>query len=147
MNLVNELRAKSINIENTKAEVIAEIKASFDKFLDSEKFEKHLEKYIDTSDIKQRKTSMKVEFWEYHDACSTTHFNCGGVNWYNTENRDGYKSHTYKGVELASINKEVCEYLSTKLEDRMRELGFTLLSREKQKSRFDDYETCCYFGW
>lgn len=147
MSLINELRGKSINLENAKAEVIAEIKTSFDKFLDSEKFEKHLEKYIDADDIKQRKTFMKVAFWEHHDGCSTTHFVCGGVNWYNTENRDGYESRTYKGIKLASIDKEVGEYLSTKLENRMRELGFTLLSREKQESRFNYYNTHFYFGW
>lgn len=147
MNLVNELRTKSTNIENAKAEIIAEIKASFDKFLDSEKFEKHLERYISDDDIEQRKTFMSVKFWEYHDGCSTTHFNCGGVRWYNPENKDGYDSHQYKGIELCSINKEVGEYLTTKLENRMCELGFALLSKEDQKSRFGYYNTHFYFGW
>lgn len=147
MSLINELRAKSTEVTNAKAEIVAEIKASFDKFLDGEKFEEHLRKYIDASDIKRGKTFMSVEFWEYHDGCSTTHFSCGGVRWYNPENRDGYESHKYKGIELRSVNKEVGEYLSTKLENRMRELGFEMVSKEPQNSRFGYYDVHYYFGW
>lgn len=147
MNLINELRAKSASVESTKAEIVAEIKAYFDKFLDGERFEEHLKKYIDASDIKQRKTFMDVEFWEYHDGCSTTQFRCGGVRWYNKENKDGYESHRYKGIELISINKEVCEYLSAKLEKRMCNLGFEIVSKEPQNSRFGYYDVHYYFGW
>lgn len=147
MSLINELRAKSEIVENKREEVIAEIKASFDKVLNGERFEKHLERYIDASDIKDRKTFMNVEFWEYHEGCTTTYFKCGGIVWYNPENKDGCNSHTYKGVELRSINKEVCNYLASKLMDRMNELGFNLVSKEAQKSRFDYYHTNFYFGW
>ena len=147
MSLINELRAKSASVENTKAEIIAEIKASFDKILDSERFEDHLKRYIDASDIKKRKTFMDVEFWEYHDGCSTTHFKCGGVYWHNPENRDGWASHRYKGIELISINKEIGEYLSVKLESRMCELGFEMISKEPQNSRFGYYDVHYYFGW
>ena len=119
MSLINELRAKSASVENTKAEVIAEIKASFDKFLNGEKFEEHLGRYINGSDIKARKTFMAVEFWEYHSGCSTTHFSCAGIRWYNPENKEGYESCEYKGVELRTIDKEVCSYLSDRLVNRM----------------------------
>lgn len=147
MSLINELKAKSASVENTKTAIVAEIKASFDKILNSERFEEHLKKYIDASDIKQRKTFMDVEFWEYHDGCSTTQFKCGGVYWYNKENKDGYESHRYKGVELRSINKEVGEYLSAQLEKRMGELGFEMISKEPQNSRFGYYDVHYYFGW
>ena len=147
MSLINELRAKSASVESVNAEVAAEIKASFDKILDSDRFEEHLSKRIDASDIKARKTFMKVEFWEYHSGCSTTQFRCGGITWRNKENEDGYESRRYKGVELKSINKEVCEYLSAKLERRMRELGFEIVSKEPQNSRFGYYEVNYYFGW
>ena len=147
MSLINELRAKSENVESKRAEIIAEIKASFDKILDSERFEEHLKKRIDASDIKARKTFMDVEFWEYHSGCSTTHFRCGGITWHNPENKDGWESHKYKGVELISINKQVCEYLSAKLEKRMRELGFEMVSKEDQESRFGYYDVHYYFGW
>ena len=147
MSLINELRAKSAEVENTKEKIIAEIKASFDKILDGKKFEEHLKKYIDTSDIKCRKTFIDVEFWEYHDGCSTTHFSCGGIKWCNPENKHGYESRRYKGIELKSINKEVGEYLSMKLENKMRELGFEMVSKEPQNSRFGYYDVHYYFGW
>jgi hypothetical protein len=147
MNLINELRTKSEIEENKKEAVIAEIKTFFDKILNSERFEEHLKRYIDASDIKRRKTFMNVEFWEYHDGCSTTSFRCGGITWYNPENKDGYKSHSYKGIELCDINKEVCGYLTTRLINRMNELGFYLVSKEDQKGRFGYYHTNFYFGW
>jgi predicted TIM-barrel fold metal-dependent hydrolase len=90
---------------------------------------------------------MKVEFWAYQSGCSTTQFRCGGITWYNKENRDGYESRRYKGIELVSINREVCEYLSAKLEKRMRELGFEIVSKEPQNSRFGYYDVHYYFGW
>ena len=58
MSLINELRAKSESVESKRAEIIAEIQASFDKILDSERFEEHLKQRIDASDIKARKTFM-----------------------------------------------------------------------------------------
>ena len=147
MSLINELKAKSAGVESVKSEIIAEIKASFDKMLDGERFEEHLRNYIDASDIKARKTFMDVKFWEYHDGCSTTQFRCGGVKWYNKENKDGYESRRYKGIELKSINREVGEYLSAKLENRMCELGFVMISKEPQNSRFGYYDVNYYFGW
>ena len=147
MSLINELREQSNIVENKRAEVIAEIKASFDRILNSERFEEHLKRYIDASDIKARKTFMNVEFWEYHEGCSTTSFRCGGITWYNPENKEGWESHRYKGIELCSINKEVCSYLTSRLMNRMNELGFYLVSKEDKKSRFDYYHTNFYFGW
>ena len=147
MSLINELREQSNIAENKRAEVVAEIKASFDKILNSERFEEHLKRYIDASDIKARKTFMNVEFWEYHEGCSTTSFRCGGITWYNPENKEGWESHRYKGIELCSINKEVCSYLTSRLMNRMNELGFYLVSKEDKKSRFDYYHTNFYFGW
>lgn len=147
MNLINELREKSANAESIKSEVIAEIKNAFDKYLNSDKLENYLRRRIGDTEIKERKVFMAVEFWEYHDGCSTTHFHCGGAEWYNPENRNGWDSHTYKGIELITINKEVCDYLSTRLMSRMNELGFYLISKEDQKSRFGYYDTNFYFGW
>ena len=147
MSLINELKAKSDTADCTKQEIIEEIKAYFDKYLDGDGLENHLRKTISASEIKERKTFTKVEFWEYHSGCTTTVFRCGGKCWYNPENRDGWKSHKYKGVELISIHKEVCSYLSDKLEKRMRELGFEMVSKEDQKSRLGYYDTHYYFGW
>ena len=147
MSLIKELRAKSEKVENVKEEIIKEIKAHFDKYLDGDGLENYLQKRIGASEIKARKVFMTVEFWEYHDGCSTTNFYCGGRVWYNPENKHGWESHKYKGIELISINREVCNYLSNKLEKRMCELGFELLSKEDQKSRFGYYDTNYYFGW
>ena len=147
MDFISELRAKSEQAENHRASVIAEIKASFDKFINSEQFEERLKRYIDTSDIKQRKTFMKVEFWEYHSGCSTTHFHCGGFEWYNPDDREGWASHRYKGVELSQIDEEVGKYLSSLLENRMRELGFYMVSKENAKGRLGHYHYNYYFGW
>lgn len=147
MNLMNELRIKSAHAENNRAEVIAEIKASFDKNINGADFEEHLRRRINDSDIKARKTFMKVEFWEYHSGCSTTHFHCGGYVWYNPENREGWNSHSYKGVELSQIDDEVGEYLSSLLENRMRELGFYVVSKENAKGGLGHYHYNYYFGW
>ena len=147
MSLINELREKSANAEIVKSEVIAEIKNAFDKYLNSDRLENYLKGSIGTSEIKERKVFMMVKFWEYHSGCSTTHFHCGGAVWYNPENRDGWDSHRYKGVELSTIDKEIGNYLSERLVNRMNELGFYLVSKENQKSNLGYYNTCFYFGW
>ena len=147
MNLINELREKSANAENTKSEVIAEIKNYFDKYLNSDRLEEYLRHWIRSDHIKERKVPLFVEFWAHHDGCSTTHFHCGGGNWYNPENKDGHKSWYYKGIELRTIDNEVGEYLSSRLMNRMNELGFYTISKEKQKSSLDYYEMKIYFGW
>ena len=147
MDFISELRAKSEKAENHRASVIAEIKSSFDRNINSANFEDYLKRRIGASDIKQRKTFMKVEFWEYHSGCSTTHFHCGGLEWYNPENREGWASHSYKGVELSEIDEEIGQYLSSLLENRMRELGFYVVSKENSKGRLGYYHYNYYFGW
>ena len=147
MSFVNELRVKSANAENVKNEVIAEIKTYFDRYLNGDGLETYLRQRIDDSDIKARKVFMKVSFWEYHDGCSTTYFHCGGKWWYNPKNKDGWKSHSYKGIELRTINKEIGAYLSKRLVDKMNEMGFYVVSQELKQSRFGYYEVFYYFGW
>ena len=147
MNLITELRTKSTNVECIKNEVIAEIKTYFDTYLNSDGLEDYLRRSINDSEIKARKTLLIVEFWEYISGCSTTHFACAGKWWYNPENKEGYDSWKYKGIELRTIDKEIGNYLSTRLVSRMNELGFYLVSKEDQKSRFGYYETHFYFGW
>ena len=147
MSLINELREKSANAEAIKSEVIAEIKNAFDKYLNGDRLENYLRKIIGNSEIKERKVMLCVKFWEYHSGCSTTHFRCGGCEWYNPENRDDWKSHRYKGVELQTISDEVCNYLSARLMSRMNELGFYLVSKEDAKGRLSYYNTNYYFGW
>lgn len=146
MSLITELKVKSNSADNVKKEVIEEIKGYFDKYLD-EGLENFLHQKIGNKEIKERKVFIMTEFWEYHEGCSTTHFYCAGKFWYNPEIKDGWESHNYKGVELRTINEEIGGYLTTKLEERMCKLGFTLLSKEKQKSRFGYYNTHFYFGW
>lgn len=147
MSLITELRAKSANAESIKSERIAEIKNYFDKYLNGDGLENYLRRAIDHEDIKRRKVFLAVEFWEHHDGCSTTHFHCGGKAWYNPENKDGYDSRRYKGIELRTIDKEVGNYLSDRLVTKMNELGFYLVSKEDQKSRFGYYDINFYFGW
>ena len=147
MNLIAELKAKSANADSVRREVIEGIKAYFDKYLEGDGLENTLRKRIGTSEIRDRKVFMSVEFWEYHSGCSTTSFRCGGEHWYNPEDRDGWKSYNYKGVELRTIDKEVGEYLSAKLEKRMSELGFTLVSKKFECNRFNYYNIHYYFGW
>ena len=147
MNLIAELKAKSANADSVKREVIEEIKAYFDEYLNGDGLENYLRKRIGTSEIRDRKVYMDVEFWEYHSGCGKTRFSCGGEHWYNSESRDGWNSHNYKGVELRTIDKEVGAYLSAKLEKRMSELGFTLVSKEVDHNRFNYYDIHYYFGW
>lgn len=146
MNLITELKAKSNSTDNVKQEIIKEIQTYFDKYLD-EGLENFLQHRIGDAEIKERKVFLKVEFWAYHSGCSTTNFYCAGKYWYNPENKDDIQSWYYKGIELRTINEEICGYLTTKLEKRMCELGFNLLSKEKQKSGIGYHDTHFYFGW
>lgn len=147
MSLITELRTKSANAENIRNEIISEIKNYFDKYLNGDGLENYLRSRIGDQEIKERKVYMSVEFWEYHDGCSTTSFRCGGKTWYNPENKDGWASHYYKGVELRTIDKEVGNYLTTRLINKMNELGFHMVSKEDEKNRFEYYSTRFYFGW
>ena len=147
MSLINELREKSANAEAIKREVIAEIKASFDTYLNGDGLENYLRKRIGNSEIKERKVMLWVKFWAYHSGCSTTHFYCGGCAWYNPENRDDWESRRYKGVELQTISDEICSYLSARLMNRMNELGFYLVSKKEDKGCLNYYNTNYYFGW
>jgi hypothetical protein len=147
MSLINELRAKSANAEVIKSEVIAEIKRDFDAYLNSEAFENYLRNRVGAQEIKNRKLFIDVQFWAYHSGCSTTQFRCGGQAWYNPENKEGYSSHSYKGVELVTIQDEICSYISNRLKSRMNELGFYLVSTEDAKGRLNYYHTLFYFGW
>lgn len=147
MSFINELREKSAGAEATKNDVIAEIKNSFDQYLNSDRLENYLRNIIGKTEIKERKVFMSVKFWGYHSGCSTTHFHCGGYEWYNPNNREGWSSRSYKGVELNTIDKDVCNYLSSRLVSRMNELGFYLVSQEDQKGRLEYYNRHFYFGW
>ena len=147
MSLINELRAKSMQAEASKNDVVAEIKNAFDGYLSSDKFENYLRNKAGAEEIKNRQLYVNVEFWAYHSGCSTTHFSCGGYTWYNPENRDGWESHKYKGIDLSTIDKEVCNYVSARLKSRMNELGFYLVSTENASGRLNYYHTLFYFGW
>ena len=147
MSLINELRAKSANAEATKSEVIAEIKRAFSSYLDSDDFENYLRRRAGTEEIQKRILPINVQFWAFHSGCSTTNFNCGGYTWYNPENKENYNSHRYKGIELVSIQEEICEYISNKLKYRMNELGFFLASTTNARGRLNYYHTLFYFGW
>lgn len=147
MNLINELKTKSMNAENARQEVIDEIKKYFDEYLDSDKLENFLKAAINETDIRQRKKFMEVEFWLWRDGCSDTYFYCGGKWWHNPENKSGLKSHSYKGIDLGLVDEEIGEYLSTKLIDKMGKLGFNVLSSERQKNSTGCYDRHFYFGW
>ena len=121
MSLINELRAKSANAEATKSEVIAEIKRAFSSYFDSDDFENYLRQRAGIKEIQKRILPINVQFWAFHSGCSTTHFNCGGYTWYNPENEEGYPSHSYKGIELVTIQDEVCSYISNRLKSKMNE--------------------------
>lgn len=144
MSLINELKIKSNNADNVRQEVIGEIKEYFDEYLDGDGLENYLRKNIHKREIEERKVCLMVIFWEYHEACSETHFACGGKSWINPENKYGY---SYKGVNLESVHKEICEYVAARLLKRMKDLGFNFLSQTTRNSRFGYYNTLYYFGW
>ena len=143
MSLINELRVKSYNAENAKQEVIAEIKGYFDKYFEGDGLEQYLRVWIHSGHIEQRQVNLGVSFWEHHDGCSGTNFSCGGGRWMNPDP----KSWRYKGVELRTIDNDVCDYLLTKLIAKMRELGFHFVSENDCRSRFGYYDKSVYFGW
>lgn len=147
MSLIDELRAKSANVEATKSEISAEIKRDFDAYFNSNEFEDYLRNKVSTEEIKNRKLFLDVQFWAYHSGCSTTQFRSSGRAWYNPENKEGFSSHSCKGVELVTIQDEVCGYISTRLKSRMNELGFHLVSSENLRGKHNYYHTAFYFGW
>lgn len=147
MSFINELKSKSAVLENKKTKVIEEIKKSFDNFFDSYSFESFLKQKIQEKELKERRVLLMTEFWQYTSGCSTTNFYCAGARWYNPENKEGIDSWDYKGIRLKDINVEVCTYLSSKLKQKMKEMGFDLLSEEDKTNRFGYYERHFYFGW
>ena len=147
MDFITELRAKSENVKNTKVEIIDEIKARFDDYFNSDRFENYLRERIGRDELDKRQVTLYVKFWEYQSGCSTTHFGCGGITWCNPENKDGYESCIYKGIKLQTINFEVCQILADKLIAKMGAMGFALLSQETQTSRFNYYDKHFIFGW
>lgn len=147
MNLIDELRAKSANAEEIKLNVIAEIQHFFDSYLNSELFEEYLRHKIGDEEIKKRQVFIGVEFWKYHTGCSCTHFSCGVHRWTNPENEYGYKSHSYKNIELISIQNKICNYIASRLKERMNELGFYQVSERDIKGKLGYYHTLFYFGW
>lgn len=144
MSLINELKEKSNNAQNIKYEVIEEIKRYFDEYLEGDSLEKFLRAVIRDSDIKERKKFMQIKFWEHHSGCSETHFYCAGKYWYNPESKYSWE---YKGVRLSTIDSIIGEYLTSKLINKMKELGFILLSSELKNNRLGYYEKHFYFGW
>ena len=147
MNLIDELKAKSNQADNTKQEIIEEIKNYFDEYLNSERFEKFLKANIREDDIRARRKNLYVEFWEYHSGCTTTNFYCGGKQWFNPECKDGWNSHYYKNIELRTIHDKICQYLTMRLISRMSELGFTVLCKENKMGRMEYYKMSITFGW
>lgn len=147
MSFINELKSKSTALEIKKTEVIEGIKKSFDNFFDSDSFESFLKLKIKEEELKERKIFLMTEFWQYSSGCSTTRFYCAGATWYNPENKEGIDSWKYKGINLKDINVEVCTYLSSKLKQKMKEMGFDLLSEEDKTNRFGYYKKHFYFGW
>lgn len=147
MSFITELKSKSEALENKKTEVIEEIKKSFDNFFDSHLFEHALKLEIKEKELKERRVFLMTKFWQYSSGCSTTNFYCAGARWYNPENKEDIASWDYKGIRLKDINTEVCTYLSSKLKQKMEEMGFELLSEEDKTNRFEYYERHFYFGW
>lgn len=147
MSLLNELKNKSENIENIKKSIIEEIKRYFDEKFETDALEKAIKSRIGKRELEERKVYLCTSFWAYHDGCSDTYFGCGGICWHNPENEKYYESRYYKGVELQTIHKEICPYLSYKLKDKMQELGFKLLSEEDKEGYLKYYDVSYYFGW
>lgn len=147
MDFINELKAKSEKAADVKTAVIEEIKAYFENYLEGNELEEHLRGIIKTTEIKERKVFLKIDFWEYHSGCCTTRFYCAGKVWHNPQHHDGWESHSYKGIELKDVNHEIGRHLSTMLEQKMKAMGFDLLNKDYKQSRFDYYDVHYYFGW
>lgn len=147
MSLIEELRAKSTNIESTKANIVSEIRNYFDKYLMSDKFEDYLRNRVGKEEALNRKLGINIEFWAFHSGCSATHFSCGGCTWYNPDKPDSWESHYYKGIELVTIHEEVCCHIASQLRKRMVELGFHLCDNENLKGKLNYYHMYFYFGW
>lgn len=146
MSLINELKAKSANVETTKNEIIGEIKGAFDRCL-TNRLEDQLRKCIDNDAINNRQVYLGVSFWEFSSGCSPTYFRCAGFTWYNPQYREGWESREYRGIKLIEIQDEVCNYLEKRLEAAMQELGFYIVEKEAKKSRLGYRDTSYYFGW
>lgn len=145
MSFIEELREKSNIANDIKGQVIEEIKAYFDEYLKGNQLENDLRITITEEDIEERKSCLKVAFWEHCFSYSGTHFMCGKKFWCipKTEN----SNYSYKGVELSKIQNDICGYISLQLELKLQELGFTVLKGEMVENRWHNYKKIIYFGW
>lgn len=142
MGLVDELRTKSNKLSDARQEVIKEIKEYFDEYFVSDEFEDNLRRLLRADDIAKRK--MCVLIWFSSDF-KDTNFYCGGESWKTPESSE------YKGIYLSDIRNDVCEYLESKLIQRMNDFGFNYIEKKyREKEDCDWWRWNCphyYFGW
>ena len=146
LSLIEELKQKSDLAANTSAAVTEEIKAFYGAYFMSSEFETYIRSIIKSDEIARRQIHITVSFWEYIPGCSNTGFHAAGKNW-RINSEDHGSNYKYKGVELKSVHNDVCSWIADKLVTRMKQLGFTSLGEEVNKSRFNFFDKRFYFGW
>lgn len=127
MSIINNLNEASRKANSKNDEIILEIEQYFKDKINSESFEADLERHIRSyGDILNRKCKASIEFWEYHDGCTATHFQFLCYRWKNPENPEGWESRRYKGVELRDISNITCERLMQIARYKLEQLGFAV---------------------
>jgi len=144
MGFIDDLREKSNKECDSKQKVIEEIKEYFDEHLYGDCFENHLKKLSQQKsflfNLEKREMLTFIYFDKYD--YDKVFFCCCDLKW---ESQTGFK---YKGVELVNIHKEICEYLATKLKQRMEDLGFNYLRCENEGCWLEyANRPMYYFGW
>lgn len=143
MSLFEHAVAASNNAELSKMNVRDEIINAYADYVKSQSFQDYIKGRLDSEALNNRMLKIYVEFWEYHEGCSGTHFRCGGWRWRNPDVPEySYEGNKYKGVRLLDIQLPVVEGVCDVFKNAMREEGFSNISiiRQKNNLGYADYE-------
>lgn len=147
MTLAERMAQNSNKIQNKHDEVVFEIVNYFERRLKEPSFEEYLTEICTQKDAALKRCTYRwVEFWSYHEGCSSTHFAAPGVKWENPENPNGYQSDYYKGINLIDIQRIVGPKILSLTINRLQELGFSV-SYQSDESWLGYYKQKVTIRW
>ena len=131
--IIEEIKKTAATEEEKRAAIKEEIVSFFREYLNSEKFTESIKDQCQKAIRRDghNYTSIDVEFWDWHDGCSATHFSVGSKEWKNPEESDGWGSCTYKGVRLCQLQDDVGPRLTEMTKSKLIELGFKVSVQDK----------------
>ena len=145
--LIEEIKQTAATEEEKRAAIREEIVSFFREYLNSEEFTETIKSWCKSA-IRNGNNheSVEVEFWDYHDGCSATHFGVGTKEWRNPKESSGWGSRTYKGVGLYQLQEDVGPRLTEMTKSKLIELGFNVSVQDK-RGRIGYYHTAITLSW